>query len=224
MGNIHFKFYGFRKKPYVNIDGKAAKIGTDWKLGGLSAQVLPSEHTILICEKRILYKWYWWIICLNVLYPLLCFRGFSGKQAGYDGECISVTFKITCTDQIVTNVKLFRQEFPWNTTSLNANYNSLSLTSNTDIHIDSESLDSKRVCRLKLGMIVPFILTSAIFSGALISLLIQNSISSFDIILSCIIEVILLSYSTYKIYKIQTQKSFSEYSKKTRIDISKKTK
>jgi len=224
MGNIHFQFQGFRKKPHISIDGKDVKINRDWKTNGLSVQVSFGDHAIVVCEKRIFYKWYWWIMCLHVLYPLLCFRGFSGKQLGYDGECMAIAFKITCADRGVCNIELFRRENSWDTTSSNASYTSLSLRSNTHIHIDSTSLDCKRISRLKLGMIVPFFLVSVIFTIAWIHLLIQNNMSYFDIILYCMIEVIVLAYSTYKIYKIKTQKSFSECSKISRVDISIKTK
>ena len=130
MGNIHFKFHGFGKKPYIRIDGKTVKISKGWKTTGLSVQISQGDHTVFVCEKRILYKWYWWIMCLNLLYPLLCFRGFSGKQAGFDGECIAVAFKITCTDQSISNIELCRQQNSWDTTPLEANYNSLSLKTN----------------------------------------------------------------------------------------------
>ena len=224
LENLHFTFYGFKKSPHISIDGKTIKASRTWKKSNLSVQIPLGEHKIVVCEKRILFTWYWWILLFNLIYPLLCFRGFSGKQAGYDGECATVVFRIVCKKQNRVSIDITRYENSWNMTPLNANYNSLSLHSNIPLYIESNGLSSKKVLKLKLCMIIPFILVAIIFSCAWISLLIQKNLSCLDIIISCIIEISVLAYTTYKTYKIGTQKSFYEYSKISRITVFTKNK
>ena len=224
MENLCLTFCGFNSKPYVSIDDNPIKISKKQNTYSVSLQVASGEHEITICEKHILCKWYWWILLLNILYPLLCFRGFSGKQAGYDGECVASTFKIVCSDQCISNIKFVKKENSHSKTPLNANFNSLSLQSNLPIHIKSDTLDSKKAFRLKLTMIFPFILLTAIFSCAWGYLLLQNNMSLYDTIVFSIFELAIIVYTMYKIYKIKTQKSFSELSKISRIDISVKKK
>ena len=224
MENLYLSFCGFKSKPYISIDGMRVKLNQKWNTDGVSLQLSSGKHEITICEKRILYTWYWWILFFNILYPLLCFRGFSGKQAGYDGECVVLTFRIVCTEQFISNIRIVRKEHSWNTTPLNANFNSLSLQSNVPIYVKSDSLDSKKAFKLKLLMIVPFIFITIIFSCAWAHLLTQNNMSLSDTVVSCIFELVIITYTVYKTYKIKTQKSFSEHSKISRISISVKNK
>ena len=219
MQNLQIRFTGFRYKPHISIDNSAVKLKGRWQTEGLSLQISPGKHKITFCEKRILYSWYWWIALFNVLYPILCFRGFSGKQAGYDGECVAATFYVICENHSKVTIHLERRVHPWEASPLNANYNSLIMRSNAPIHLKASELPPKKVLMLKTSMIFPFILISLSFSLVLVLLLIQQSLSLLDIFISCGIETIMLIYATYKIHKIKVQKSFFESRDFSRIKV-----
>ena len=220
MEQLHLSFYGIRYRPYVNIDGKEIKVKKHGKDSYISLQISPGKHRISFCEKRTLYKWYWWLMCLNILYPFLCFRGWSGKQVGYDGECASVCFDILCQKQILTDVKIKRREILWDQTPLNANYNILSIHSNMPLYLVSTTLDSSKVFRLKAIMAIPFILFTILYTFLWCLSLANYLFEPLDLFISCVIEIAILVYSAYKIYKIKKQKNFFECSKNSRVNIS----
>ena len=224
MGQLHLTFYGFKKSPYISIDGKTMRSGRALKGRTLSLQLPAGEHKIAVCEKRILFTWYWWIPFLNLLYPLLCFRGFSGKQAGYDGECATAVFRIVCQDGENICLDITRHEHAWNETPLNADYTSLSLHANSPLEIESSALSAKNVLKYKLCMIMPFILVAALFSCVWITLLLQKNLSYADVLISCVVEIGVLAYAAYKTYQIGTQKSFYECSRISRITLSSENK
>ena len=224
MATLHLTFCGFRSKPYVSVDGQTVEAGRKRQTKGLFLQVSPGKHEIIVCEKCILYKWYWWVLFFNITYPFMCLKGFSGKQVGYDGDCVTVTFRVECANDSDAHIRIVRREISWDQTTLNANYNSLSLQSSAPIYIKSNDLGSKKVLKLKLARIVPFIWVSLIYTCAWASLLIQDHLSFIDIVISFIVEIALLAYAAYKTHKIRKQKSFSDCAKMSRIEISTKNK
>ena len=219
MENLQIKFIGFQYKPHVSVDNSTIKIKRRWKTKGIALQISPGKHRITVCENRVLYSWYWWIMLFNILYPIMCFRGFSGKQAGYDGECATATFCVFCANHGKVTIHFERREHPWESTPLNANYNSLIIQSNAPIHLESSDLPFKKVLRLKMSMICPFVLIVQVFSLALVLLLMQQRLSSLDIFIGCAMEAMILIYAIYKIYKIKIQKRFFECCNFSRIKV-----
>ena len=218
MENLRLSFCGFRRAPYVSIDGKAIKTEKAMKDGTLSLHLSPQKHKIVICEKRILQKWYWWLLCFNLLYPLLCFKGQSGKQAGYDGECITVSFFVACGAE-VTDVKIVRREIAWENSPLCANYHALSLRSATPISLESASPDRKTALRLKACTSVPFLLVAILYTAITLPFLITEALPIGEMLLYCAVSIALVGYAAYKILKIKAQKSFSEQYKIARVEI-----
>ena len=220
MKNLRFEFYGFFKKPYICIDGLPIKMSRKWRMEGVFLRTTKGTHTITVCERRMLYKWYWWILLFNILYPFMCLKGYSGKQGGYDGECVTAAFTVACTDHSVTCIKITRKKHSWNETPLEVDYNSMLLQSTVPLCLKDSVLPPKQAFRLKFCMMAPFVLISIMYIGSVFACLRQQNMNFSDILISCGIGILMIIYTVYKICKIKAQKSFSVCYKISRIGIS----
>ena len=178
--------------------------------------VAPGAHTVFLCERKTIFRWYWWWPILNPWYMLLLLKQYSGHPLGFDGECLHALFRVECAEEKETVIKFVRSEVSWEQTEAEADYTALSVWSSMPIIVQRYDLPKKIRFRLKFNQVSPLCALTLLY--AFLLLLDTNWIKdAWDMAITIALGCYLVAITGYKIYKIAKQKSFDEINRATRI-------
>ena len=220
MSILTLNFDNFKYRPYIKIDGKPVRVRSR---KNCSFDVSVGVHEIFVCEKRSIFKWYWWIRIFNLFNMLLMLKGFGEHPLGYDGKCAFVTFCVDCPEtKSQISIKIKRNEVPWDRSDYSLDYTTFTIYTSENLRIKDYTLDSKQVFRLKFNAVAPMCMSALLVNLILINTFVENSMPIWEIWLSIVADCYLIGCSIYEIYKTKNQKSFEKSCNIPRVIIKKR--
>ena len=221
MASLVLNFDKFVFKPYIKLDGKEIRFYSFYKNKQCCLTLEPGIHEVVICEKRSIHKWYWWLQIFNLYYVFSMLKGLKGTQLGFDGDCVFASFRLMCCEEKKTVVKITRQEVCWESSDVNADYNMVYIKTNVEMVLTSYSISKKERFRLKFGAVSSLCFITVCFSIIVIIFSMQKKMSIWELFLNWGVEVYLIGLTSYKLYKTAKQKSFTQLCDISRITIRK---
>lgn len=215
MATLNLEFSGFKNCPYVRLDGREIKFCS---LKKCTIDVSHGEHEIFVCEKKYVFRWYWWVQLFNIYYMISLLKQYQGNSLGYDGECVFALFSVICSDDNTT-IQIKRDTVSWERTKMSADYTKLTIISSKEILMKSCELNSDVCFRLKFNKISPLVLLTFIYNIIFIIGLLQNSMPLWEVLLGIAVDCYVVGFTIYKMYKAIVQKSFSQSCNISRVNI-----
>lgn len=206
MAELCLRFEGFRTPPYVTVDGKEVR-GFSSKLLCISLE--KGRHHVFVCERRSLFRFYWWWRLLSPFHMLSLFRGFGGNPLGFDGECVHATFAVDCEADGETSILLQKREVPWETTEAQKSYHTLLLSTRAPISLIPCELSPRARFRLKFDRVSPLYSLTLLVLFIFAFLGVKKTLTDpWELVLNACIILYLALFTGYRTYKAVKDKSF----------------
>ena len=215
MATLTLEFSGFKNRPYVEFDEREICVNS---LKKCTIDISSGEHKIFVCEKKYVFRWYWWLPLFNIYYMFLLLKQYRGNSLGYDGECVFALFNIICSNENAI-VCIKRNEVSWEQTEMAADYTTLTIVSPNDILVKTCELDSKVRFRLKFNNVSPLCLLTLVYNLIFMISVVQNTVPLWEVLLGVGVDFYIVGFTAYRIYKTINEKSYSDLCDISRVII-----
>ena len=217
MATLLLMFEGFRHKPYVKIDDHEIVVDASNRC---RLSVSSGTNKIFLCEKKSLFRFYWWLPMLNLWRAFLLLKQqHQGHSLVFDGECVHALLRVECDENEETVIKFIRKEISWEKAEAGAGYTTLSILSQARVFLQRSVPSSQMRFRLKCNQAAPYCILTLLYSLALLFFGPQIFSTVGEWVAGIAASCFVLGLAGFEIYKAVKQKSFEEVSKISRIHV-----